>query len=425
MKEATYDPADDKIRLRSTSRIPADTFAAAKACGFAWAPRQELFVAHWSPAREDFARAFSNACEIEAEGTSIEERAAERAERFEDYAGKRSQDADSAAAAVNAIADRIPMGQPILVGHHSERRARRDQKRMQAASEREQRNRDTARFWERRAADLLRRAERMDSPGVRARRLKTLEADARKQERTISEADALLAVWPKVLEVDEHGNTRATVSPLEFALYLANHEHGGECFTLAQYPETAAELERRAPGRGRYEGAMGLYSALQARIITPEQACELATEKHERNRDHAQRWLDHYNHRLAYERAVLAAQGHSPLSTAAERGEQRAALPPIINPRTPVVLLDRYSLRHKGTHVLPVQDMTAAEYAKIYTDQKACSTTPPDSDGVQFRVRVAVDSHRTATHPYGRGLVQVFLTDKPETPMAVVSEEKE
>ncbi len=41
-------------------------------------------------------------------------------------------DAKSAAsfAAVHAIADNIPMGQPILVGHHSERRARRDQDRI-------------------------------------------------------------------------------------------------------------------------------------------------------------------------------------------------------------------------------------------------------------------------------------------------------
>jgi Domain of unknown function (DUF3560) len=49
-----------------------------------------------------------------------------RAERLRAWADKR--DARSAAAfnAAHVIADGIPFGQPILVGHHSERRARRD-----------------------------------------------------------------------------------------------------------------------------------------------------------------------------------------------------------------------------------------------------------------------------------------------------------
>ncbi len=53
-----------------------------------------------------------------------------RAERLRGWA--ESRDAKSAArfAAVDAIADGIPFGQPILVGHHSERRARRDQDRI-------------------------------------------------------------------------------------------------------------------------------------------------------------------------------------------------------------------------------------------------------------------------------------------------------
>ena len=51
---------------------------------------------------------------------------ADRAERFEDYREKRTGDAERAREAVSAIADNIPLGQPILVGHHSERHARKD-----------------------------------------------------------------------------------------------------------------------------------------------------------------------------------------------------------------------------------------------------------------------------------------------------------
>jgi hypothetical protein len=54
------------------------------------------------------------------------ERAEAKAERLEDLSERRAQDADRAHKAVHAIADGIPFGQPILVGHHSERHARKD-----------------------------------------------------------------------------------------------------------------------------------------------------------------------------------------------------------------------------------------------------------------------------------------------------------
>lgn len=59
----------------------------------------------------------------------------ERLERKRDrrlaWAEKRETKADAAHARVHEIADQIPFGQPILVGHHSEGHARRDQERME------------------------------------------------------------------------------------------------------------------------------------------------------------------------------------------------------------------------------------------------------------------------------------------------------
>lgn len=49
-----------------------------------------------------------------------------RAERLREWAGKREGKAQKALDRAHDIADQIPLGQPILVGHHSERRARRD-----------------------------------------------------------------------------------------------------------------------------------------------------------------------------------------------------------------------------------------------------------------------------------------------------------
>lgn len=58
------------------------------------------------------------------------ERRLRKAERLREWAAKREQKADSAYNRAHAIADMIPLGQPILVGHHSEGRARRDRDRI-------------------------------------------------------------------------------------------------------------------------------------------------------------------------------------------------------------------------------------------------------------------------------------------------------
>jgi hypothetical protein len=49
-----------------------------------------------------------------------------RLERRRDWAESRDRKSDASFNAARSIADNIPLGQPILVGHHSERHARRD-----------------------------------------------------------------------------------------------------------------------------------------------------------------------------------------------------------------------------------------------------------------------------------------------------------
>lgn len=122
---ATYSPEDNKLRLYASSRLDKETYERVKAAGFKWAPKQELFVAPmWTPSREDLLLELAG--EIGDEDKSLVERQEERAERFEDYSESRKADAEAAHKAVHAISDNIPFGQPILVGHHSERRARKD-----------------------------------------------------------------------------------------------------------------------------------------------------------------------------------------------------------------------------------------------------------------------------------------------------------
>lgn len=59
------------------------------------------------------------------------ERRERKAERLREWAEKRDAKADAAYAGVQSITERIPFGQPILVGHHSERGARADQRRIE------------------------------------------------------------------------------------------------------------------------------------------------------------------------------------------------------------------------------------------------------------------------------------------------------
>ena len=58
--------------------------------------------------------------------TTYRERREARAERLRDWAEKREARSAAAFQAAHQRADMIPFGQPILVGHHSEKRHRRD-----------------------------------------------------------------------------------------------------------------------------------------------------------------------------------------------------------------------------------------------------------------------------------------------------------
>jgi hypothetical protein len=58
------------------------------------------------------------------------ERREARAERLREWATKREARAEQAAASVDALASLIPLGQPILRGHHSQGRAERDRDRI-------------------------------------------------------------------------------------------------------------------------------------------------------------------------------------------------------------------------------------------------------------------------------------------------------
>ncbi|MDP2367662.1 DUF3560 domain-containing protein [Rhodoferax sp.] len=285
---ATYSPEDNKLRLYSVGRLDSQTYARVKEAGFRWAPKQGFFVAPmWTPDREDLL--IELAGEIGDEDTSLVDRAEERADRFEDYSDSRSRDAQATRRGVAAITEHIPFGQPILVGHHSERHARKDAARIEAGMRKAVKMWDTAEYWKYRAAGALRHAKYKERADVRARRIKGLEADKRKNERTIAEARHALQLWQR------EGLT------LEQAQAIANYSHVSRCFPLADFP--------RDPPASQYEGSMSLWSALDGSVINTAQAHEMAIRAQNAMIAWASRWATHYNNRINYERAMLGEQG--------------------------------------------------------------------------------------------------------------------
>jgi protein-L-isoaspartate O-methyltransferase len=285
---ATYSPEDNKLRLYSVGRLDAPTYARVKEAGFRWAPKQGFFVAPmWTPDREDLL--IELAGEIGDEDTSLVDRAEERADRFGNYSDSRSRDAESARKGVAAIAEHIPFGQPILVGHHSERHARKDAQRIEAGMRKAVKMWDTAEYWKDRAAAALGHAKYKERADVRARRVKGLEADKRKRERAIAEARDALKLWQR------DGLT------LEQAKAIANCNYVSRCFPLADFP--------RDPPASQYEGSMSLWSALDGGVISTVQAREIAVRVYNRSLARVSRWEAHYTHRIAYERAMLGEQG--------------------------------------------------------------------------------------------------------------------
>jgi len=293
-RTATYCPDDNKLRLYAATRLSADDYARVKAAGFRWAPTQDLFVApSWTPAREDLLLDLCD--EIGNEDASLVDRASERAERFEDYQGKRLHDAERARAAVATLADGIPLGQPILVGHHSEGRARRDAERIRHGTLKAVQLWRTSEYWKRRAAGALRHAKYKERPDVRARRIKAIEADKRKTARELALSDAFVALWQQL--DDPHTDGRPCDDDLRRtrAEYIANRDHG------------YYEAEHTHPSG--YVGPCSYWDALTEPSITPAMVRDKALADHARRKAHGQRWIEHHDNRLAYERAMLADAG--------------------------------------------------------------------------------------------------------------------
>ncbi|MEO1986415.1 MAG: DUF3560 domain-containing protein [Martelella sp.] len=426
---ATYSPEDNKLRLYASRRLDAETFQRVKEAGFKWAPKQELFVApKWTCAREDLALELAG--EIEPEEMTLAERAQMKAGRLDGLADKRAKQASAFSRAADELSQAFHMGQPILVGHHSERKARKTQERMHSAMDKANKAHKAIGYWNYRAEGVERFANMKNDPRVRARRIKTLLAELRDLQRRLNTAHKALAMWEKL---------------------------------------TTDNLIRLALGRGAAH-ALDLYWPVERGEMTPQQAREkaIASARRTIESDNLARWIAHTLNRLSYEREMLGdvprftgeitptllqmfvrehgadkpkgakvdadlftVECDAPLPAHIAQGcsvelsgdewrdlmqscgyvppAKKPEKPPILNFKAPSGKISVVNPWQREAEELPQVELTKAEYAKIYSEQRG---TRLSSCG-GFRVRIAPNPKHEGPR-YMAGWAAIFITDQKQ-----------
>lgn len=295
MPTVTYSPEDNKLRLY-VGRVPRDEYEALRKSGWTSTPKQDCdFVATWTPAREDQAREYLDEGEdIGDEDYSPEERAADRAERFEGYREKRTDEATGAA-------DTFTAG-PQAFGHQNARRAERQARRHDRHRTYATSQWTKAEYWQQRTAGVISHALHKASASVRRGRILTLEAEQRKHEKSRTEHAERYAAWLKVLDMDGADEP----IPMETA---PTTPAGLSAYTLANY---GCYGNYTHPRKERPAASLYTLLTLSEDPITPREAARLFIDHNtdpSRTDTYSYRWMQHYALRLQYENAMLENEG--------------------------------------------------------------------------------------------------------------------
>ncbi|MCL4296212.1 MAG: DUF3560 domain-containing protein [Anaerolineae bacterium] len=183
---AEYNLHDDKLKFYPGYRLPEEEFEAFRKQGMSWWRGSKCLAGVWSPMREDMVLQYvDEIAHIVDDDCGL----VYRMERFTKYS-------DNAEARANSHQERLdyliehgpPMGQPILVGHHSEKHARKLQKEMDSAQRKAIEEQDRAGYWAWRTERAEKHAAFKERPDVIYRRIERYETDLRGHQRTLAAA---------------------------------------------------------------------------------------------------------------------------------------------------------------------------------------------------------------------------------------------
>lgn len=304
---ATYCPEDNKLRLY-VGRVPRDEYEALRKEGWTSTPKQSCdFVAVWTPDREDIALSYAGF--IGDEDQDPGERAAERAERFSGYLGKRMAEAAG-------HADSYESG-PSAFGFQSQERAERAAARHERIADRVVNQWEKAEYWQRRTEGVIAHALYKDLPGVRMGRIKTLEAEARKNlaNRQKAHAESVLrhSVMTSVIEHAEGKREKLIAYPgYQYSVAYIRESDG----TPQDAPFTPEQLRRLMVYTALSLYYAGKWSDLRNKVksgdVSGEEAASLWLSENSHPGEFQpddSRWYRHFQLRLTYENQMLAAQG--------------------------------------------------------------------------------------------------------------------
>lgn len=278
---ATYSAEDNKLRFYPSERLDKALYQRVSTLGFKYAPKQNLFVAsRWTPSREDLC--IELAGKITAEPSTLVERAEAKAERLDQLASKKETQANAFQTAANHMAERFQGGQPILVGHHSERGARKGQAKIHDAMDNAVKATNAIQYWHRKAEGVERHANMKANPDVRTHRIKTLLTELRGKQRDINHAFICLRLWKRI---------KAEADP-ETLMKLTQYYAGAPLTTGAAAPHFKHH---------------SLSDQLDKGIVSATEVIEKCLNFHEQQSQsiYTTRWINHLLNRLAFERSEL------------------------------------------------------------------------------------------------------------------------
>ena len=168
-----------------------------------------------------------------------------RYERLTAAAQRAGVEAESRSAAAHAISERFAFGQPILVGHHSERRARRDHEKMDNHQRAANAAYDKAERISAAASVVGDAAKYRERPSVIRRRIDRLEAELRQVQHYL-DGTRPANDWRGAYGYDREPATGGYKEQLETRKAWLNHQLAGDREALAEHQRNGYTLIDRS-----------------------------------------------------------------------------------------------------------------------------------------------------------------------------------
>lgn len=436
---ATYSVEDNKLRLYCSERLDAETFERVKSAGYKWAPKQELFVApRWTPAREDLA--VEMAGEIEPEGSTLADRAQVKAARLDQIAANKAKAANAFRAASDAITSGIPSGQPILAGHHSERRARKDADRIERNERNALKAHQAVEYWQWRAEGVEHFANMKNSDRTRSSRIQTLLKELRDHQRAKNEAEKRLKVWTAcdtrekaalAIKLAYHnGHVQGVDLRLEYGTHAGVESGEIDALEVRNNCLRRADLGVNGPLRARWinhilgrlgyeREALGPVARFEGKLTPVILQTFARTHGAEKPKATATD-CDSFDLTSAVTLPLHIAETSSTAKTADEWRDlmqsagyevpaKKAGPPPVLNFKADKI--EGYNHHQHRVKTFPQIEMTKAEYMAIHSDSRWLE----HGNGGAYRFRVAPDPTFKGAY-YMCPRVAVFLTDSKAHP---------